>query len=96
MQKNDGLWQYHQGATHLTSDSIMTEANHTHWRQKAIQEIQFDNDFSLHYTSVFSLSRADTTLLREFLLKSIAEARKISDPSECEQAFCLNLDFFEV
>lgn len=94
-QKGD-QWIYHGGATHLPAESLMTELNHTHWRQRAILDVQREIESSLHYTSVVSMSAEDAKKMRDFLVQTISKSRKISDPSSPEDVFCFNLDFYKV
>lgn len=87
-------WKYGSGASHLSNDSLMTEMNHMHWRNRAILNVQKDEDDSLHYTSVVSMTAGDAVKMKEFLVQMIAKSRKITDPSVPEEVFCFNLDFF--
>ncbi len=89
-------WKYNSGASHLGSDSLMTEMNHMHWRNRAILNVQKDEGNSLHYTSVVSMTLVDAVKMKEFLTQMISKSRKISDPSVPEEVFCFNLDFFNL
>ena len=80
----------------MPRESIMTELNHTHWRHRALLDIQRQLTETIHYTSVFSMSKIDVKNVREFLVQTIAKSREITDPSEPEEIFCLSVDFFKV
>ncbi len=94
VQFEQDRWKYSKGASHLAKDSLMTEMNHMHWRNRAILNVQKDEDDSLHYTSVVSMTGEDAFKLKEFLVQMISKSRKFSDPSVPEEVFCFNLDFF--
>lgn len=87
-------WKYKTGAAHLAREAVMTELNHTHWRHRAVRDIQIDTGESLHYTSVVAMTKADALKMREVLIQTIAKTRTISDPSECEEVYCFDMDFF--
>ena len=96
IQENNNNWVYTKGASHLPRESSMNELNHTHWRLRSISNIQKQIPDDLHYTSVFSMSLEDTEKLRKFLIETIAGSRGIIGPSQSEDIFCMNLDFFRV
>ncbi len=96
VQVNNSRWTYEKGGGHLPAQSVMTELNHTHWRHRALLDIQNQQKQALHYTSVFSMSKKDIDPLREFFFKTIASSRSITDPSDSQEIFCFNLDFFKV
>lgn len=96
VEHKNGKWLYAGGATHLPKDSVMTELNHTHWRQRALIDIQRKMEPGLHYTSIVSMSESDAEKMRELLAQSITKSRDISDPSRPEKVFCFSMDFFSL
>jgi uncharacterized protein (TIGR02147 family) len=96
VQYRNSKWQYQGGAAHLARESFMTEMNHMHWRQRALLDVQIPSTEALHYTSVFTMSKSDATKIRELLIETIKNSRLLSDPSEAEEIFCMNFDFFKV
>jgi len=91
-----GKWSIKRADLHLQEDSPMTELNHTHWRNRAILDVQKKNQDSLHYSSVFSVSKKDAEKIRALLMDAILEGRKKILDSADEELFCLNADFFVV
>lgn len=89
-------WIYQNGAGYLTRDSLMTELNHTHWRNKALLDIQTDTGEALHYTSLFSMSKDDVVKLREFFIDVIDRTRQQALPSHPEVLQCILIDSFTV
>lgn len=94
--KKGKRWVYKEGAGHLPKESLMTELNHTHLRQRAILDVQKNQADSIHYSSVFTMKKEDSLQLNELIIKFLSESRKISDPSMPEEVFCLNLDYFKI
>lgn len=87
-------WIYQNSAGYLIRDSIMTELNHTHWRSKAVSDIQTDTGESLHYTGLFSMSKDDVAKLREFFIDVIDRTRQLVLPSHPEMLQCILIDSF--
>ena len=74
----------------------MTETNHANWRRRAVIDISKLDAKSIHYTSVFSMSRSDAEQLRQLILEAIVAWRAMIPPSLEEDAICVNLDFFAI
>lgn len=89
-------WSVTKKSIHLPPESFMNAANHINWRQRSIFDIQAGHQESMHYSSVFVMSRKDAELVKTVLLNAIDAARKISIPSPEEEVYCLNSDFFVV
>lgn len=87
---------YHQGASHLPRESVMNEMNHLHWRARSIFDLQKKQNNSLNYTSVFSMAKTDSDNLRKALIQTINDSRQIIAPSQPEELYCFNIDFFMV
>jgi uncharacterized protein (TIGR02147 family) len=79
---------------HLKSDSPLVKSHHQNYRQKAINSLEEENSFDLHYSSVLTLSKKDSLKIRELVLKLIADKEKILIPSANEEIIFLNLDLF--
>jgi uncharacterized protein (TIGR02147 family) len=96
VEKKKDKW-HHKGADmHLTNDSPSVNLHHNNWRQRSLLDSAMLNEESVHYTSVFSMSEHDYTLLRDMILKWIDDSRKVISPSNPEKLVCLCLDFFKV
>lgn len=95
VEHKNGLWKYKSGEAHLPKDSRLAELNHMHWRHRALGDVQVASEDSLHYTSVVVMTKEDSKKIRELMIQWIANSREISDPSDCEEVYCLNLDLFK-
>ena len=96
IKHKNGIWSELNKSIHLPSDSHLTGVNHWNWRQRAIQDAQFQNNTSLHYSSVQSISNSDFHKIKELMLKMIDQSRNIITDSVGEDGFCLNCDFFRI
>ncbi|MCB0411691.1 MAG: hypothetical protein KDD22_04150, partial [Bdellovibrionales bacterium] len=56
LEKQKNGWCVTKKKIHLPNSSSMTEANHSHWRQRALFNIQQQDQSALRYSLVFSLS----------------------------------------
>jgi uncharacterized protein (TIGR02147 family) len=88
----------HKGESlHLQSDSPLTVLHHNNWRQRALLDAQeLGNNKSIHYSSVFTMSRKDFLLLHELTLQFLERGRQIISPSTEEALYCVTCDLFEV
>lgn len=96
VERAGGGWRVGKRDIHLPESSPMNEVNHTSWRQRAILNTQRRDREAVHYTSVFTMGRADAAKLRERLRAVIVEMREAIGPSPNEELFCFTADFFEV
>lgn len=96
VQKTGEKWRATKQSIHLPVDSPLNEINHSHWRLRAIQDVQKKNVDSMHYSLVCSMSKADAERLRELLLEQIRKERDLIGPSKEEEVYCLTHDFFRV
>lgn len=94
VRHENGRWIYNTGDSHLSRKSEMVELNHTHWRLRALKDVQVDTGDSLHYTSVVAMTKEDAKKIRELIVQSILGLRAISGPSDSEEVYCINMDLF--
>jgi uncharacterized protein (TIGR02147 family) len=94
--KSGQEWIPASSTIHLPGDSKFNSLNHSHWRNKAIQDSLLSENKSVHYTSVCSVSLEDAEKLRQLMFRVIGESRKIVAPSKEEELFCLTCDWFKV
>ena len=80
----------------VSDSSPLSAINHTNWRMRAISSIQNRHPDALHYSSVFTVSRADADELQKNLRELILKSRKVILASASEELFCFNMDFFEL
>jgi uncharacterized protein (TIGR02147 family) len=79
---------------HLESDSPMISKHHTNWRMRAVQSLDQPRPEELHYSSVITASREDSSKIREILVRAIEEVRAVVRKSGNEEGYCYSLDFF--
>ncbi len=88
------FWQ--SGDIHVPEHSPLAALHHQHWRMKAIEDAQVKPDTSIHFTSLYSLSRNDLEELKFQLLEVIKSYNTKARTSKEEVLVCFNTDFFEV
>ena len=81
---------------HLSNDSPMIRQHHTNWRIQSMGSIQTNDPKDLHYSVLFTLSKADAERIRENILKVIKDNLKIVGPSEEEVMYASTMDFFKL
>lgn len=89
-------WIFASGSLHTPAGSPVTSFHHGNWRQQAVLNVQRSDEEAVHFTNVQSISNRDVERLRQVVFRAIDEFRKIAEPSEPEDAFCLNFDFFRI
>lgn len=90
--------QYATGTVHtyLSDQSPLIKSLHTNWRLKALEQLNFADDSSMHYSSPMTMARTDLPRVKEVLIRAIKEIDGILDPSPSEELVCLNIDWFKV
>jgi uncharacterized protein (TIGR02147 family) len=83
-------------STHLKAQSPWIKSHHANWRQKALQEISTGNSQSLHYSAPLTISKKDVEKIREILVKTINSVDEVIGPSESEELYAFNIDWFQV
>lgn len=91
-----GIWKANRVDRHLPAKNFMNSVSHRNWRDRALLDIDRQTPDSLHYTSVFSMSRVESEALRTRILEWIEGARELIKPSPSEEVYCMLCDFFEV
>lgn len=94
--RSGNKWLPCKHTIHLPKSSPYNSLNHSHWRTKAISDSHLTNKNSIHYTSVCTLSLRDSQELSRHCFELIDKSREIISPSNEEELFCLNLDWFQV
>ena len=82
--------------THVSNDSPFIRAHHRNWRLRCIHKLDSAEQEDMFFTAPLTISKIDAKRLHKRLLDTIAEAGSIVDPSEPEEFYCFNLDFFKV
>lgn len=83
-------------STHLKAQSPWIKSHHANWRQKALQDISSGNPQSLHYSAPLTISKKDAEKIREILVKTINSVDEVLGPSESEELYAFNIDWFHI
>lgn len=96
VKKQGEKYRWNSSNLHLEDDSIWIANHHGNWRLRAVDNVQKGDSESTHYSVVQSMSEEDFEKLKRKIVQFIKEFQSIADPSDPEEAFCLNLDFFRI
>ncbi len=97
LAKNNGaVWESTKKDINLDESSELSSANHIHWRNKAISKLYIRKADSIHFSSVFSISKKDKKILNELIKNLIIQSRDLIIKSKEEELYCVNIDCFEV
>lgn len=80
----------------LDDDSVWIGTHHSNWRVNALTNIQKKDPSAYRYSVVQSMSESDFELLKKKIAQFIKEFNKVSDPSEPEESYNFNIDFYKV
>ena len=86
-------WMHSGQNIHIPVGSSHMTVNHLNWRLKSIEDA--NNKDSIHYTTVFSLSKKDWEILRETLISFIEKQRQDIHASGSEELYCFCCDLFQ-
>jgi uncharacterized protein (TIGR02147 family) len=95
-QKNGPRYEIGVTKIHLSKDSPQIQRHHTNWRMQAINAVDMNRPEDLHYSTVVSMAASDVPQVKEVLIKSIEECRKIIRESKEEKVQTICIDFFGV
>lgn len=82
--------------THLDSKSPLISRHHSNWRVRAMEKHPALADDELAYSGPMSISAKDAARIRSLLAKAVRDVHEIRNPSPCEEAYCLNIDWFRI
>lgn len=83
-----------KGQIHLEAESPLIAKHHTNWRLHALKFLDQSKEDDMHYSSVISVSKADYALIREKLMKTIADIKPVIKKSKEEELASFCLDFY--
>ena len=97
VQKYNGEWVPTQINLHIDENAPSIQKHHSHWRLKALQNLEQKDKSDIHYTSVVSISKKDLPKIQEIMLKTIKEVRgTVRDSQPEEMLMCYLVDCFPV
>ncbi|OFZ52321.1 MAG: hypothetical protein A2381_13740 [Bdellovibrionales bacterium RIFOXYB1_FULL_37_110] len=94
--ESDGKYQVGTARMHLENDSPMISKHHINWRMQAIQSIEKNNPENMHYSSIITISNDDAHHIKELLIRSISDCKKIIKDSKEESVCVFAIDFFNL
>lgn len=80
----------------LDRSSPYIRQHHNNWRQKAIQNLEKQDDKDLHFSGVYSLDSKTAVSIREDILELIARQVKKIEKAPEKELYSLGIDFFSV
>lgn len=96
LKKTKNGWRVTESRIHLPRSSSMNEMNHFNWRQRAMTNIQAQDQQSLHYSLVFALSLEDFERLKEMARQFLESVHTVIGPSPSQELACFTFDLFKV
>lgn len=96
IQKETG--EYHSGVSkiRLGNDSHNVLKHHTNWRNQAIDSLDRETPFDLHYSAVISISSADKIKIKDMILDALKSQIAVADASGEEELYSYCIDFFSL
>ncbi len=90
--------ELHAGVSviHLGNDSQSIYKHHTNWRLQAIESLEREDIYDVHYSAAVTLSKADIKKLKNILLDQLKENIELIKASQEEELCVLNIDFFNL
>lgn len=82
--------------THVDDHSPYVLMHHRNWRLKAMQKQGQQDPNDLFYSGQMTISRTDFERCKEILRKTLEEFYQIILPSESEEIYNFNFDFYQI
>jgi uncharacterized protein (TIGR02147 family) len=79
---------------HLSDEGPMINKHHSNWRLKAIEALDKKTSEDLHYSGIISIKREDALTIKNILIKSLQDVRKIINDSDEEEVYVYTMDMF--
>ena len=92
----DGRIMFGDVPTYLESSSALVARHHLNWRAKVQDRLETLRDDDLAFTYPTVISEEDFLLIREKIVRLIAECRAIANPSPSNDLYCLNVDWLKL
>lgn len=92
-QNEKGEFEILSKSLHLPANSPQIIQHHVNWRIKTAELIQRGGLKGVNYSSVVSLSKADSMIVQEKIIQLIKETKEIVKNSDCDEVFAFCFDF---
>ncbi len=95
--EDGGKFSLSEKFLHISKNSFLISAHHSHWRNQAIANCQKRDQTALHFTGVFAVGRPEFERLKEQIQSSLEKSKEIvGDSQEEEELICLSIDAFRI
>lgn len=92
-----GLWKHSGRQLHLPAESAYICNHHNNWRQQALLDVQEQrNSESIHFSGIYSISKADYQRLQNLITEELKNINKIALNSGTEELIVFCCDFFSL
>lgn len=82
--------------THVDAHSPYVIMHHRNWRLKAMERQGHRDPADLFYSGQLTMSRQDYERCKEVLRKTLEDLYRIMEPSESEEVYNFNFDFYPI
>jgi uncharacterized protein (TIGR02147 family) len=97
LEKNEnGEYSTGHSKIRLGNDSHNILKHHTNWRNQAIDSLDRETPFDLHYSAVLSISAADKVRIKDMILEALKSQLAAADASPEEELYSYCIDFFSL
>ena len=91
------LWKSTQNSLHLSKDSHFVRYLHATWKAKLLSDLQSKSVIEgTRYSGLITVTEKDYQKVRDVLVNSIGQIRKIVENSNSEGAYILSLDCYKL
>lgn len=92
----NGNYQVGSTRIHLDKASPLINRHHTNWRMRAINALDQTNQENFHYSMVTAIAKKDFTRIKDHIHTLLSQCEKIIKDSPEQEAYALNIDWFEL
>ncbi len=94
--QSDGRFSMSTQSTHLEKDSPLVYQHHMNWRLRCLNDLEKQNQDSLHYSTVMSLSAEAVKEIKGILSQAVKNSNETMEKSSEDILYNLGVDFYEV
>jgi uncharacterized protein (TIGR02147 family) len=96
VSQKDGRFEMSTQSTHLEKDSPLVYQHHMNWRLRCLNDLEKQNQQSLHYSTVMSLSEGAVKEIKSILSQAVKTSNETMEKSSEDLLYSLGVDFYEV
>lgn len=80
----------------LENNSPWITKHHTSWRIKALEDLDKESPFDVHFSSLCTISKSDVLKIKNIFMDVIKKNSEIIKHSKEERMYVINIDFFDL